>query len=312
MASSLLQNNGSSLTSQHGWYKVRDTFFGQNFVTQNIPLALQLAASCNHPHAQWLTQVCAGRDVNTKQDAERIFLELGRTDARALCFARLCGVHDGLSASHQSAELDLAIAEVWMTGKLSVSSKFKLAQMAAFQGERDGFYLLGLCYYNGVGCEKNMDVAKKNFLLASELGHVHSMDLLGELIADFDPQRWRWWGQAAAHGLRGSFMSKFSKQVKLFVSGFGSAAVLFAIGRALHGHLNEAEKTIFDLESSFDSRSLGKKAITFYELQLKACQEAVIAWTLVGVRLEVCSDLRRLVAIAIWSSREEALYKVVM
>jgi hypothetical protein len=78
-------NNSIPLATLLEWYKIRDTFFGDNYVSQNIPLALELASSCQHPDARWLTEACAGKGVTTKEDGKRVFSALGQNDARALC-----------------------------------------------------------------------------------------------------------------------------------------------------------------------------------------------------------------------------------
>jgi hypothetical protein len=39
-------NNSIPLATLLEWYKIRDTFFGENFVVQNIPLAIEMASSC--------------------------------------------------------------------------------------------------------------------------------------------------------------------------------------------------------------------------------------------------------------------------
>jgi hypothetical protein len=127
------------------------------------------------------------------------------------------------------------------------------------------------CFRDGEGCEKDLDKAKENFLLASELGHVSAMIALGHLLDESDAQRWRWWGQAAALGNSSSFLDNFGKQVELFDSGSGSAAVMFAIGQALQGHVNEEARTIFNSNYNFDSFiGPAKQAIAFYEAQIKA------------------------------------------
>ena len=53
-------------------------------------MALELAASCDHPDARWLTEACAGKDVTSFEDAKRVFSALGQNDARALAS---CGFH---------------------------------------------------------------------------------------------------------------------------------------------------------------------------------------------------------------------------
>ena len=106
-----------------------------------------------------------------------------------------------------------------------------------------------------------------------------------------------------------SLVPKFAKQVKQFNSGSGSAAVMFAIGQALQGHVNEKARTIFN---SFDFDSFvgpAKQAIAFYEAQIKATKAAMHAWTQVGIRWKVVKDVRKLIAKLIWDSREESLYK---
>jgi TPR repeat protein len=187
--------------------------------------------------------------------------------------------------------------------------KFKFAQLAAAQGERDGFYWLGWCFRDGKVCKKDLDKAKENFLRASELGHVAAMDHSGYVLDESDPQRWRWWGRAAALGASWRFLFNFEDQVDLFNSGSGSAAAMFAIGRALQGYVNEEASTIFRYAYNFGSRvTPAKQAIAFYEAQIKATKDAMRAWTLVGIKLKVVKDVRKLIAKLIWDSREEALH----
>jgi TPR repeat protein len=312
-SSSSHNNNGIPLATLLEWYKIRDTFFGTNFVSQNIPLAIELAASCQHADARWLTEACAGKDVQTWRDAERVFSALGQNDARGLCFAWICRMiveRQDLALLRRSAELGFAFAQARLAGRTRSEERFKFAQLAAAQGERDGLYWLGRCFRDGHGCAEDLDKAKENFLRAGELGQVLSMVRLGELLDETDPQRWRWWGRAAAIHESWSFLSYFAKQVDLFNSGSGSAAVMFVVGRALQGHVNEQARTIFNDGYNFDSLiGPAKQAIAFYLAQVKATKDAMRAWTLVGLRFNVVKDVRKLIAKLIWDSREEALYK---
>jgi len=149
------------------------------------------------------------------------------------------------------------------------------------------------------------------FLIASELGHVSAMILLGDLLDKSDPQRWRWLGRAAALGNSLNCLSIFAKQVEHFNSGSTNGAILFAIEQALQGNVNEQLGTIFNDEEDFDSLiGPAKQAIAFYEAQIKAAKDAMRAWTLVGIKLKVEKDVRKLIAKLIWDSREEALYDV--
>ena len=83
-SSSSHNNNGIPLATLLEWYKIRDTFFGDNHVSQNIPLALEMASSCHHPDARWLTEACAGKDVITEEDAKRVFSAWPKCRSRAV------------------------------------------------------------------------------------------------------------------------------------------------------------------------------------------------------------------------------------
>ena len=313
MASSSSQSN-IHLATLLEWYKIRDSFFGHNWVDRNIPLALELAAACQHPDARWLTEACAGKDVTTEEDAKQVFSALGQNDARALCFMWCCGDEDeigDLAPLLRSAELGFAFAQAWMADQTEGEETFKFAHLAAAQGERDGFYWLGRCFRDGEDCDEDLDKAKENFLRASKLGHAAAMDHSGYVLDELDPQRWRWWGRAAVLGDSWRFLDRFAKQVELFNSGSGSAVFMFAIGQALQGHVNELARTIFNSDYDFDYLvGPAKQAIAFYQAQIKATKDAMHAWTLVGIKLNVVKDVRKLIAKLIWDSREEALYAV--
>ena len=305
---SLIAPKDLPLEVQKKWYKIRDMFYGDNYVSRNISLALEMAASCKHPDACWLTQACAGKNVKTVEDVERVFSALGENDARALSFLGLIGDGD-VSLLRRSAKLGFAWAQALVAWNTQGDEKFKFAQLSAGQGERDGFFWLGVCFGHGKGCEQDLDKAKKYFLIASELGYVWAMCELGRLLDDSDPQRWYWYGRAAALGNTMVFFLHIAREVELFNCGSGRNAVMFAIGQVLQGHVNEDAKTIFNTNGNFDSLIVpAKKAIAFYEAQIKATKDAMYAWTQVGLRCRVVKDIRKFISALIWNSRAEALF----
>lgn len=302
MASSFCQES-----PQLEWYKIRDLFFGEN----DIPLVLQLAASCSHPDARWLADVCSKKDVKTKEEAKQVFLARGENDARALCFAwLLSGWFEQLDTSRlrRSAEMGYAFAQSELACRVHGQRCLEFAQLAAFQGERDGFYWLGCCFRDGQAGEVDMERAKENLLIASNQGHARAMVELGKLVDGCE--RWSLWGRAAACGNPMNFLSDFPIQVKSFISGSGSAAVMFVIGQALHGHVHMDARAIFKETWQFDSLiEPAKQAIAFYEGQIKATRDAIHSWIQVGLRMKLVKDVRKVIAKMIWEARGEALYE---
>jgi hypothetical protein len=137
------------------------------------------------------------------------------------------------------------------------------------------------------------------------------MRYLGFLLQCSNPQRWLWWGRAAVLGPPGSFAHLFSRPVQEFNSGSGSGAVVFQIGRALNGHVNVEDRTVFGVIDIFDNlMSPANTAISFYKSQLSSCRRAVDAWSHVGIRYGAVKDIRILIGKLVWETRDLAMYKV--
>jgi hypothetical protein len=225
------------------WYKIRDTLMGYNHVVQDMKKALELAAACKHPDAVWLTKLFAGCSVKSKEEARRVFLGC-EDEPKALSFAALLDVWVREEAILQAADLGDAFAQVRMAWRTYGEKRFEWAKKSATQGERDGFYLLGRCYDEAEGCKRNVGRAKKNFLIAAELGYVRAMINFG-LCLGTDPQRFAWLGKAAISGYSHSFLNEMVQHMGKFNCETGHANVVFAIGRALKGQIDNDAHQIF-------------------------------------------------------------------
>jgi hypothetical protein len=279
------------LQQLRAWYKIRDTLLGENSTDQNVKKALELASVCEHPNAVWLTKLFAGHDVNTKEEAIQVFLGC-ENDPRALCFAGV--LEDSVDEIRRAGELGDALAQARMAKHTVDKERFWRAKKSVAQGERDGFYWLGCCYRDGIGCEQDAERAKENFLVAAELGHVYAMVCVGRLLDKDDPQRCFWFGRAAANGDYASFLYEMSDQIRNFKNGTGQANVIFTIGRALKGHINNEERTIFG-EGYISFIGPANQALHFYEFQLQSYRKAVDSWTNVGLRNCVVKDIRKMI-----------------
>jgi TPR repeat protein len=125
-----------------------------------------------------------------------VFLGCENVDPRALCFAGLLGENE--DEIRRAADLGDAFAQAEMALRSAGQERFRWAEKSAAQEERDSFCYLGHCYHVGIGCEKNSERAKKNFLVAAELGHVLALVCVGKVFDEDDPQRFVWLGRAAA------------------------------------------------------------------------------------------------------------------
>ncbi len=312
---------GVPLPELFKWLDVRDTLLGDNKRKQDFSSALALARDCKHPDAEWLTSIFEGKDVATKEKVREVFL-LHENDARALCFAWWLTDDRGndLTLLRRAAEMGCAFACATFFFKvlLVVGKKneaFRLAQLAVVKHERDGSYCLGYAFASGSGCEKDLNLARENYFIAAELGHVYAVERFGALLDESDPIRWVLWGRAASRGSPDRFLRSFSKQVEQFFSCSGNATVAFLIGRALKGNINVEKKAIFGSQGEFlnyyDWIGPANRAVSFYDSQIKSARLAVDTWTLVATRLHVIKDMRIFIAKMIWEGRCEANYEFI-
>jgi hypothetical protein len=146
---------------------------------------------------------------------------------------------------------------------------------------------------------------KKTFWLP-----LYGMVSVGRLLNKYDLQRFVWFGRAsAAYGDSFFFLNEMLEQIRNFTDGTGHSKVVFAIGRALKGHINNEKGTIFGNRSRFNARiGPANQALHFYEFQLQSYQKAVDSWTIIGLRNKVVKDIRKMIGKMIWDAREEAAY----
>lgn len=97
------------------YWALRDILTGENEAKQDVQLALELASSCQHPDAQWLTKIFAGKDVKSPEEARDVFLAQGNDDARALCFAAIMVEPWDIDRLRRSADLGFGYAQAWVS-----------------------------------------------------------------------------------------------------------------------------------------------------------------------------------------------------
>ncbi len=302
-------NYGVPLVELFKWLDVRDTFLGMNGKEQDIAVALALARDCKHPDALWISSIC--KDVSTKERAVEAFRSV-ENDARALCFSWWLSKAEDLSFLLRAAEMGDALAcSTLCTHVFSFNRKeaFRLAHLAAEQHERNGFRWLGFLLAEGAGCEKDIRLAEKNYLVAAELGDVAAADKLGRLMLKSEHCRWIWLARAALHRMPDSFLCCFSQEVERFYSSSGNAENVFLIGRVLRGKIDLKKKEIMGVNVDFEHRKRpALQAVSFFESQIEYARLAVDCWTILGMRLGMPKDLRIYIGKMIWVGRFEANY----
>ena len=160
-----------SVSVDEEWYNIRDTLLRHNHVKQDVKRALALAARCSHPDAVWLSNVFAGKDVNTSEEARAVFLALGESDARAVGFAAFLASVVDLAALHRSAALGFALAQAEYSFEADKGEEsFAFASEAVKKGERNGFHWLGWWFLVGEGCAVDKQKANDCFLVAAKMG----------------------------------------------------------------------------------------------------------------------------------------------
>lgn len=295
------------LALEKQWLDIRDLFFGQNVKQQDRFLALSKAKNCAHPEAVYLFNVFSNHPMSALMDVKKIFENQPKDDYRAQCYYGLCAVWtfslQDVACIRQAAKLGLPFAQARMANMSdeSYDIRKKFAETAVAGKERDAFYWLGQ-----ETIISNVVYGRILVEIAAELGHTNAMYQTGLCFDISNPKRWIWWGKAAQNGISIPFLRGFRQIVDDSKS---KHDCVFQIGKALSGHVNQSKGTIF--ENTTDFRILidsANKAVGFYYFQLVKYRAAVDTWTLIGRRLKVVKDIRRVISDIIWSRREQGEY----
>jgi hypothetical protein len=94
-------------------------------------------------------------------------------------------------------------------------------------------------------------------------------------------------------------------------NGTGYAKIVFVIGRALKGQVDNEERSIFGIGYSSDIHiGPANQALHFCNFQLQSYRKAVDCWTIMGLRNRVVKDIRKMIGKMIWEAREDAEFEL--
>jgi len=224
------------------WYFARDTFLGLKYKQQNMVLGLELARECRHEDAKWLVSLFPDEAPRSEEEAKCKFLDHSQ-DARALAFAGLVGCIIDKKNILMSAQLGCAQAQAWMSLFCYEQQHFKYAEISAAQNEPAGLAVAAECYWDGDGCQQNLEKALAYWEKAAILGDVASAyHFGGKKYSQISWERYFWWGEAARGGFYNApleLVASAADCFKLYLESNGRtfANVIFAIGEAFCGNV---------------------------------------------------------------------------
>lgn len=142
------------------WYKIRDLIISKNYHIRDIPKALELAKTCNHPDALWLNNVCKDKEVNDARSLHNVLKRL-ENDKNALYFLYYLEFDNKIDVLIKSAELGCVSAK-WLI-YYSFNDKLTVEEIKKYD-ERHAYYVLSQCRDR-----------EENLKHAALLGHNESM-----------------------------------------------------------------------------------------------------------------------------------------
>jgi hypothetical protein len=166
------------------------------------------------------------------------------------------------------------------------------------------------------GCPLNKERAVELYRRSAELGNVFASNGLARMINDkvecFD----HFMRSALQGAPAGAFLDTVSECVARFRADKRARPdLVFAAGKVLKGRVDVTKQTLLDMSvESFVGLNRCKRffeasefAVKFFHQQCVSTRKAVDAWTLVGLRLKVVKDIRKLIAQIVWDFRRTEL-----
>ncbi len=259
-----------------------------------------MARACEHSDAQWLVSLVKDRAATAKEVKKALLAQRG--DPRAMFFLASAFVYD-LELFLQSAQLGYAPAQAWMSSQgEDKKERFAWAEKAAAQRDRDGLFYLGNCFWKGKGGIKDKTRALRLFKEAGELELSIAEWCYGEYaFKGKDWERYYWWGRAASRGYtRGDFAGAATKHLKLIEKGT-SGRVLFEIGAACKGHVDE--ETVFGMRCEREEIRAVKRAVVLHDESCEDAKRAIYCWIWMAHHKKLVNVIRKTVSIMLWADK---------
>lgn len=299
------------------YYKMRDLLFGDNCQVQNITKALELAAQCTHPEAVWLTAVFKDKAVSNRVTAQRILFNTidrstsTREEIRRIRFY-IGGLSDYIVEANGENARAVSLGYIPATVNKYVYPKIHDMQLyfaSAQYGERNGFYLYGMCLrFNGNAAKSNTE-SIRCYEIAYALGCVKSALMLADFYHQFDIRRWRYLTFAALHNNARDYLENLDLVIPQEEEDISNNAELgMFIGKTLEENYDEHTRLMFNWHASSEVREKALIIIGYYTRQIESCRRAVDAWTLCAWRLGIYKDLRKMIGQLIWNDRDLGIY----
>jgi hypothetical protein len=284
------------------WWDALDLIAGSR-VDEDVERGLQMARSCDHPDARWLSSLFPAGVAVTKEGVERVMLEQGE-DPRAMHIAWTLGRRIDSTLLQRAAERGYAPSQAMYSLRCSLRSpveSFELAQKASAQGDRRGLCQLGCCLFRGAGCEADRERAIDLFKRAAALDlplaqYIYSESAFGRA----DWEKYFWWGRAASRGYAHlSFCRAICGLLVSFENG-ENCRILHTVGPLLRGTVDAANYTLFGKSVPSDVSNQLVRVVQLHNAMLDRARAAVHCWSVAGRRIGVVRDVRVMIAKMVW------------
>jgi hypothetical protein len=286
-----MTEQGLNLKLEREWYKIRDYMTGQNGKEFNLVKAFELAKKSQHPDAKWLVSVVERQIFERRISKSKLqfmnYLDYlvdecgGDGDPRTLCFSGR--VKKAAYAGYPYAMFHAAKAiPDFLNNPLLLKERLALCDYAEEFGQQ---------YH----CDPLTFVE-----LSAKLDCGAAYDKLACCHSHVTNQLWHWICKAAKRGFFSRFYYTLGHYSSFPFPPTISNQTIYEIGSVcagiklgVHGRLNTRDGVAF------------KYVLNHFHERNKLYMDAVQTWSLIGLRLKVCKDLRIYIGKMIWKGRKE-------
>lgn len=160
----------------------------------------------------------------------------------------------------------------------------------------------------------NLPLEIKYYKRAADLGHFKSMHEYASKIGSGDIDYFKYVSQYILYtGMRHDYFIIIKAQIREFKENPSNALspIVFRIGEVARNHYystNTLGYKIFDVSCSYEEYSAVLLAVDLYNKNIECTKTAITCWTIIGNKVGIVKDVRKIISKLIWQSRYEALY----
>ncbi len=279
------------------WWDARDMLLSGKADKEKVHLtrAFAFLRGSSHEEAIWLQKLFP-KGLKRGKKAKEFLMALTPLDGKALYFAAQAGEGFDQQLMWRAVdEFEYGPALGFFSGKV------EMAQRGAFSRDRKSMYELARFYWKGYGIKQDQPKAVPLFMEAARRRCWRACEWIANRSTKLE--YWTWTVEARLRHDFSYFLLMLNREMKRLTKDGSNIQTILAIGEVLRKYVSCDLKSLFVIPT--EGHKNVRRVLKIISLVFERTRKKCVCWVLCAKRLQLCRDIRVIIAQMVWSCRNE-------